>query len=116
MVETLLPWDEMLLVIMAQPHPPQRSMPPESSQNRRPADEGRRFSLIAFRAASTHSRGTPGSGTGTATHSSRGFGVDSARLTYSLSFCPIPSGKVCSRKFSSRSVAPNAVVPNRTSR
>jgi len=41
-------------------------MPPDSSQNRPPFLEVRLFCPVASRAASTHSRGMPGSGTGTA--------------------------------------------------
>src|SRR5215208_6818954 len=50
-------------------------MPPESSQTRAALAEGLALSLMASRAASTHSRGMPESGTGTAIHSERGFSV-----------------------------------------
>src|SRR5215212_9970344 len=47
----------------------------ESSQMRFALTDGLALSLMASRAASTHSRGMPGSGTGTAIHSERGFSV-----------------------------------------
>ena len=52
---------------MLRPHASHLAMPPESSQTRRPAADGDWLSLIASRAVSTHSRGMPESGTGTAT-------------------------------------------------
>src|SRR5829696_1452260 len=71
---------------IAQPHPPQCIMPPESSQNLRPAFEFQWLSFRAARAASTHSPGTPESGTGTAIHSSRSLGVRLVCFLYSLPF------------------------------
>jgi hypothetical protein len=63
-----------------------RWMPPDSSQKRRPAFEFRWLSLMVSLAASTHSRDTVKSGTGTAIHSARGLGVYLIRLLYSLPF------------------------------
>jgi hypothetical protein len=48
-------------------------MPPESSHSRLPALEVLRFFFNLSLAASTHSRGMPESGTGTAVHSSFGL-------------------------------------------
>jgi hypothetical protein len=45
---------------------------------------GRRLSMMAVRAASTHPRGIPASGTGTAIHTSRALGV---RLAVSCILC-----------------------------
>jgi hypothetical protein len=64
-------------------------MPPDNSQNLLLEEGDLRFSLIASRAASTHSVGTPESGTGTAIHSSRGFSVDERRFLYCLPFGPV---------------------------
>jgi hypothetical protein len=50
-------------------------MPPESSQKRSPLDDGLLLATI-WRATSTVSRGMQESGTGTATHSSRGLGTE----------------------------------------
>ena len=57
---------------MRRPHAPQKNTP-ASSQYLYPAAAGRWLPFIASRAASTSSRGTPMSGTGTAIHSGRGF-------------------------------------------
>ena len=59
---------------MLRPHSEHLAIPPESSQTRRPsAEEADTVALISVsRATSTHSRGMPESGTGTATHSSLG--------------------------------------------
>src|SRR5215208_2512562 len=75
---------------IARPHSPHRSIPPESSQKRRPALECLRLSLMASRAESTHSRGTPESGTGTCTHSSWGRAILTCRFLYPR----LPSGPI----------------------
>src|SRR5215203_2317871 len=62
----------MELVAIAPSHAAQRSTPPVSSQKRRPQLETFSLSLMACLAASTHSLGMPGSGTGTPIHSSHG--------------------------------------------
>jgi hypothetical protein len=50
-------------------------MPPESSQNLEVTFAGEALSFILSRARSTNPRGMPESGTGTATHSLRGFSL-----------------------------------------
>src|SRR5918995_2318606 len=63
-------------------------MPPESSQDRRPAFECLWLFFMDSLAASIHARGMPESGTGTAIHSERGLGVYEVCLLYSLPFSP----------------------------
>jgi hypothetical protein len=63
----------MEFVNITLPHPPQRVIPPASSQKRCLRLAERRLSLMASLAASTSSRGMPESGTGTAIHSLWGY-------------------------------------------
>src|SRR5215218_9048635 len=53
-------------------HSEHLAIPPESSQTRRPAEEGTLLPFSVSRATSTHSRGMSESGTRTATHSALG--------------------------------------------
>jgi hypothetical protein len=71
----------MELVNISLPHPPQRVIPPASSQKRCLRLAGRRLCFMASLAASTSSRGMPGSATGTAIQSLTGFTVVLERLT-----------------------------------
>src|SRR5215211_5436002 len=82
-----------VVVAIAQPQQPHRTIPPDSSQSLPLLKEGLSFFFSASRAASTHALGIPASGTGTATHSSLGSGTE--LLAFLYTFPPGFRSEVC---------------------